>query len=232
MTDKQLTMDEVERILWTDVVMSICGHQPFCWPRHRWTGFDKALQDVGLLACIHGLLEPAYHEFLRLQFGGHKDFAYGGDGDAAEADVEDARGDQGPASFAQTNKANRGKAAAWLETQPAADMFFMRKALQPVMSYLREELAMAGNTWQTVEWARALGNLATSKNYVSIYCRGSGPSSVQPPACWTRNSCKSWRSSMPDGCTPPCLLRGSPSGGGTSFSSYCPGRVAACTSSW
>ena len=64
MTDKQLTMDEVERILWTDVVMSICGHQPFCWPRHRWTGFDKALQDVG-----RGLdpAAPEAHRCLRLQ---------------------------------------------------------------------------------------------------------------------------------------------------------------------
>ncbi|CAK0878432.1 unnamed protein product, partial [Prorocentrum cordatum] len=39
------------------------------YPRHRWTGADVSIDEIGLAACIHGLLFPAYQLFVNSAAG-------------------------------------------------------------------------------------------------------------------------------------------------------------------
>ena len=48
-------------------VVSYCllGRSFQDYPRHRWTGADLSIDQVGLCAAVHGLLVPAYGEFVQ-----------------------------------------------------------------------------------------------------------------------------------------------------------------------
>jgi len=116
------------------------------YPRHRWTGAEKAVSEVALLACFHDVLTPTWWEFsvarlglpramrvrdtMRQQgIGIDADVEACAAGAAVEdperddgAAVDDGGGDEGAAaqafgSFSRKNKAYVANGLAWLSLQ-------------------------------------------------------------------------------------------------------------------
>ena len=46
------------------VVQSLASSLPKVWPRHRWLGAKKSVNDIMILGHIHGLLLPTYQRFV------------------------------------------------------------------------------------------------------------------------------------------------------------------------
>jgi len=51
------------RLLCSGLISALCSSPPSLYPRHRWTGADVAVDDLGLLEAIHGLLSSTYRRF-------------------------------------------------------------------------------------------------------------------------------------------------------------------------
>ena len=55
----------------TTVAQSLASSLPKVWPRHRWLGAKKSVNDIMILGHIHGLLLPVYQRFVsKLSRGG------------------------------------------------------------------------------------------------------------------------------------------------------------------
>lgn len=52
------------RMVTRALILALAPRAPSTFPRHRWTGADAAVDEVGLLCCVHGLLKPTYLAFL------------------------------------------------------------------------------------------------------------------------------------------------------------------------
>jgi len=44
---------------------AIASAMPFLYPRHRWDGAEKSIEDLARLQCVHGLLGTIYHEYAK-----------------------------------------------------------------------------------------------------------------------------------------------------------------------
>lgn len=165
MTSEAMPQAEVLEYLKKDSLPFVRGHSPFIRSRPRRTGVERSLQDVGLLGCIHNLLEASYNEFMVLQFGAkasgaNPPVASSSGGLLALQDMErgdDAddpsrRHDSSGVARAGASRACRRKASAWTRTMPWGDVLLMRIALAPMQRYLCGELEMSSGEWDTVQW--------------------------------------------------------------------------------
>eukprot|EP00971_Amphidinium_carterae_P209432 4154427-Amphidinium_carterae.1 len=57
-------MENIVCTLERGLCFALMGKRPPIWARHRWTGADLCLQELGLLECIHHLLSRTYARFL------------------------------------------------------------------------------------------------------------------------------------------------------------------------
>ena len=144
-------------LLFKELVPLLLGHVPFGFPTHRWTGADKSLRDVGLLGCIHNLLQSVYAEFMNMmeshlvthgRRAGGDDARHGGDvGGAYDASVQP---EDLPQHSAEAKRHYRGAANQWIQTtNTARDMMTMSVALDPIASCMHSQLQSSSSEWTT-----------------------------------------------------------------------------------
>lgn len=61
---ERLSRDAIAKRLTHILVSALAGKAPSTFPRHRWTGVDLSLDELGLMQCVHGVLAHAYRAFL------------------------------------------------------------------------------------------------------------------------------------------------------------------------
>ena len=65
LTDQgQVSKDSVARSLEKALSFVLTGSKPHVFPRHRWTGSDLSVEDLGRLECVHYLLSSTWHRFM------------------------------------------------------------------------------------------------------------------------------------------------------------------------
>ena len=166
--------ESVVRTLSNGLVSALLGRNFKCYPRHRWTGADEALDAVGLLQRVHGLRWTTFSRWLRMleehvhgsELRGHRDRDDGAAGDerCVELPIMDGVGDaQGgpaaaetmpgaqaaapPASWAAQNAASRRVAGAWWAAEPAHKIIVMRMVMEPLREMLARRLRIGGRAW-------------------------------------------------------------------------------------
>ena len=145
----------VLNMLFSRLVPCLAGHEPKRFPRHRWTGVEDSLSDLGLLACVHGLLISVCLDYYFTNFGtatgrGQRqlglaaagvpprlalaDIGADGAGDAAEPPGE-------PSTWAAVNRARRDTVISWLESgNTARDLMLLASISPPMVRAMRKEI--------------------------------------------------------------------------------------------
>ena len=147
------TRTSVLKAMLKDLVPLLAGHCPLSFPRHRWTGANHSLRDLGLLQCIHGFMQGAFAEFMSLV-----DFSLGrgprfGGGDGEGLDVggdADADPELLPANSAEAKRAFRGKASEWINERDCdRDLMVLSVALDPIAGHMDRQIRCSSAEWAT-----------------------------------------------------------------------------------
>eukprot|EP00971_Amphidinium_carterae_P036653 720348-Amphidinium_carterae.1 len=153
-------------------VLSSC--MPPIYPRHRWTGADKAVKWVGLWDAVHSLLHPVYKKFLQLvhhstssseipmSSSGHEPHVLNAEGlEAADAQTEIVQSshvhgldEQSSASFAERNSRDRALAWQWVDQRPFADVWLITILLEHLSELLHAQLELSGLEWERKQRAK------------------------------------------------------------------------------
>ena len=59
-----MSREDISKGMVRAMCQALAGRPPSTFPRHRWTGVDISLDELGLMQCIHGVLTHAYCAFL------------------------------------------------------------------------------------------------------------------------------------------------------------------------
>ena len=62
----QVSEQQIAKTLEASLTSVIAGTKPHLYPRHRWTGCDLSVEELGRLECIHGLLTSTFARFVRM----------------------------------------------------------------------------------------------------------------------------------------------------------------------
>lgn len=181
------TRETVVKMLESCFLPYVAGHAPFVWPTHRWTGMERSLRDLGLMACIHNILPEAYSEYVRLlgssrKAGGRKadslelaDGSPGGDDDTETLTLTNRLTHAKTLPWADANRAHRGAASSWLGSVYLPGIIIvLRLVLGPMQEYLSAELAMVSGAWHSMEWSR-LGEQSSGADVMSFLRSRSWP---------------------------------------------------------
>lgn len=60
----RLTREQISKSIANALVAALAFRTPTIFARHRWTGADLAIDELGLMECVHGVLAQAYRAFL------------------------------------------------------------------------------------------------------------------------------------------------------------------------
>jgi len=152
------TLESVHESLCTHFVPMILQHAPSTWPQNGWTGFDRALMDIGLLACIHGLLQATYRDYLEVNYKFKAPSAPDtgapailDEGEGMHASERGAENLEGGGDWASENRAHRKGAAEWLQQDRSTDMLVMRLVLSPMKMVLDKMLQLSGGVAKTLQ---------------------------------------------------------------------------------
>lgn len=141
------------------------------FPRTRRTGASAAVCDLGLLACIHGLLVHVYKDFIESNYGPWS-LAIGGGGPggssialAEEADdVTQASASNPMEKSAAANRMRRGASARWLSGKPGLDLTIVATVLQPMQRLMATMLDVASSVGATKAVSAAGDAIAQGKS--------------------------------------------------------------------
>ena len=136
----------ISQLLEAGLSYALVGKKPSVWARHRWTGADLAVEELGRLECVHGLLRPTYQRFIHTYKGSHITLARG---EEEEDDaVEDPTGQKEP-SHPVLSSATASEGDAGLESgQHSAE--FMTPSAAAESTRTAEEHAkdrLVGSRW-------------------------------------------------------------------------------------
>ena len=170
-------IETIMSLLKESFIPYVCRHRPFLWPRHRWTGMEKSLKDIGLLLCIHNLLPAVYERWLALQFGRSaalpsKELLV--DVGVSELNEPPAGAKPESVAWAEANKAHRRGARDWLATSPGVATLLMRVTLSPMMWYLTQELELSNLSLQKSLWSASKESLGL-EGLLQLLQRGRWP---------------------------------------------------------
>lgn len=152
------------------------------WPRHRWRGADIATSQIALLCACHGILRPAFEEFMRLStaVAGRRPRAAQDDAGpgaraplapiaAGKAPAPDGSGQgegqpqgderEGRATTAEDNERFRSQAIAFIRTEPLGLLIVIRLVMEPLRRLLDKKLALASARWELHQQACAARHL-------------------------------------------------------------------------
>ena len=138
------------------------------WPRHRWTGADIAVSQLALLAGVHGLLAPAWHEFVRIVNSKAEKAKAAQAERGMEAGGAPAVGDEGaqPAeepqqnASAQDNARFRVRGTQFVDNKPFSKLVLVRLVLEPLRTLLDSKLFQPSKRWERIQVARAAQSLS------------------------------------------------------------------------
>ena len=141
------TKSEVYRMLCEFLVPALVGHAPRTFPRHRWTGAELAVADLGLLAVVHDLLGATFKDWIAC-YGGTVDDAGGPAGMGLEAEGSRAQGaavgNAADPRSAEAKRAYRGVALAWVKGRDRdRDLAVVKRIMEPMSTYMVKEIAGA-----------------------------------------------------------------------------------------
>ena len=52
--------DDIADFLVEGIMLALVSSAPKIYPRHRWTGFDLAIDDLGSIECVHRLFSSSF----------------------------------------------------------------------------------------------------------------------------------------------------------------------------
>lgn len=174
---------QIRQSLAREVTWALAGRVPATYPRHRWTGADEALSDLGLVQSVHGLASASYTRWIGEKVsqvaGGPSSAAQetavpiadGSEHDAEPAEPE--RGD-GPAPARDTGEAATPTMLTWAEQNDLSRRLTMQFIcsgavdLMPILSIvvgplatlLRDQMVLGGDQWEARERRKQLEALA------------------------------------------------------------------------
>ncbi|CAK0870415.1 unnamed protein product, partial [Prorocentrum cordatum] len=130
------------------------------YPRHRWTGADVSINEIGLAACIYGLLFPACQLFVK-SAAGPSDGMHEGDraADSRPADrrpragggprsASPAGGEVPMGAAAAQNETDKKNTLKWVETEPLHKLMAIRVTMEPWRELMEAYLFSAGEDWE------------------------------------------------------------------------------------
>ena len=199
---KDNTMDEgsLRQVIAYGVVQCLASAKLHVYPRHRWVGFDRSLDQLGILESAHGILRSAYRRFIstfpakRLpvpEAGGSGASGSGApltiedqDGDdSADAAQEDAAMQPGMAaqfpeeSWQQQNERHRQKASEWLQASPHVETHRAAPSLRAFQGdAVCADPHLGSDTWEVEQAA------AEARRLAGGMCPAA-PSASSPPHC-------------------------------------------------
>ena len=68
----QASEQKIASTLEASLTSVLAGTKPHLYPRHRWTGCDLSVEELGRLECIHGLLTSTFLRFMQMHNKSHK----------------------------------------------------------------------------------------------------------------------------------------------------------------
>ena len=167
---------QVSQLLEVGLCCALVSHKPSLYPRHRWTGSDRAIDELMKLQCIHGLLGHAYVKFMKQHTGndvhtstehtaGITDQSRGTTGQEAhnaprlaegllhgsqEAEKEDVFDENisEEKRGSEFHSKDRKVALQWLESNPFGRMVVLRAALQPIMSFMYDQFRTSSQAFE------------------------------------------------------------------------------------
>eukprot|EP00971_Amphidinium_carterae_P119762 2372506-Amphidinium_carterae.2 len=163
--DRQTLVD----LVCDGMIVSVAGQRPVTFPQHRWTGADKAVEQIGLLSVIHNVLRPAYERFCVVMSKpdrGASSSSHGEIGGELVADVdvvdqselggavEDMEGqavlpeEGGQGKSAEEHSKNRRHALVWLRREPLAQLMVMRTLLEPIRILLVHQFKICSEEFE------------------------------------------------------------------------------------
>ena len=173
--------EHIEELISNALLLAVLTHQPTIWPRHRWTGSEEAVSQMGIFLIIHSLLLPVFQKFSDMckHTGkiGQIDTVRGvaeaqepAEGEEAfplsttqvlpieEAQVSDENimldHNLQDASHAIRNSKMRSEALQWLSTNPLPKLLIMKVVLRPLSELMHALLRHAGAGWEDEQRAK------------------------------------------------------------------------------
>ena len=168
--------EDIEGVIANALLIAALHHQPTIWPRHRWTGSEQAVSDIGIFLIMHSILLPIFERFSSLCGQQHRLGAAGAD--IEEQVVEDMGDDTAPGialpvadnaeivcanpagavgdqeSHAARNSKTRSQALAWIASNPLGKVLVMKIALRPLCDLMHALLKHSGEEWEEEQRAK------------------------------------------------------------------------------
>ena len=183
--DDDLDDETLRGIVAHGVVRALANRRPHTYPRHRWTGFDLSLDEVGMLEAAHGILSHSYRRFLarfapmprrpsgaasQAPASGARALALGDEEHDQALDIADApdlyadlakQDAPTPSDWAQQNETHRKVAAEFVGRRPLGKITIMRRVFEPFRKLLNQLISMSSDKWDrkqaSLEAAHLLG---------------------------------------------------------------------------
>ena len=169
------------------VAKTLANRQISLYPRHRWTGFDLSLDQLGLMEATHGILGSSFRLFCATFAPPPRNtsvaFVSAGSGTQALAledePQRDEGGEEGPPraveaaasvglavaatiageTWAEQNERRRAKASAFLSRRPLGRIIILREVFEPFRILLNRLIRMSSDSWETQEAAKEAQHL-------------------------------------------------------------------------
>lgn len=154
------TKEQILHLLMSEFLPALVTHAPRTFPRTRWTGFEEALSDLGVLCCVHDLLAHAYREYVCAIARTERPEQEAGRADPDLADEANPTGQTSSTDWARANKARRKETLEWVASGPAAHFIILRAVLGPMHRFLLSVVKAASSVFDTRQAHKVLQKVA------------------------------------------------------------------------
>ena len=168
-----LDRNQLVRLIVRCLVCCCCSRNFRLYPRHRWTGADAAVDDIGLLVCIHQLMGPVYNRFVQMSESRGTEPSDRPRADAVAPSVAPMMVDGAPlhmgpgphmascdgaadaTTMAATNARHRSIAAKWMASGAWHILWVCRTVMEPLRELMTSYLDSSGEHWEAEQRAAA-----------------------------------------------------------------------------
>ena len=171
-------------MLESGLTLAMLGAKPKVWARHRWCSAERAVDQLGLLEAVHGLLTHTFANFMGRH--GKSGQALAGHVQAVHLTGDDERGPPAPAGTctaspegppmeqsappeaghstlisATDHARDRHEASQWLAANPFGYIVMMRTTMQPLKELMGRQFHVAGPDFEVERQAELCKKLKT-----------------------------------------------------------------------
>lgn len=170
----RLSADMICKMLQVGLAQALASCKPLVYPRSRWTGADQSLDWMGLLMGVHGLLLPAYLQFVAdLQRPGrgpavtcdaHSSADRGADD---PSNVQEQPDEQAGAAWHEINTKHRAAGCMWVQTVDSwLHLVIMRLVMEPLRILLNSFFHIGSDEFEVEQRVRVAKGLKRGAEHV------------------------------------------------------------------